>query len=172
MKYTRYIFSYLFVLTVIPTTTLFLSCKEISNNIALGISLEVTGLPIIHCKTKISKKIFFEPRLGYCNSEDFQIWLFGTRVLYNVKNYKSSNFINNIYIGLEYDFLDIKNDEKNFANGNVFGIYTGLEKSLSRKFSLSLDIGPYFIGLSHKEYPLKEEQTNFVVNLFLNYYLK
>ncbi|MEW6558465.1 MAG: hypothetical protein AB1349_14140, partial [Elusimicrobiota bacterium] len=75
------------------------------------------------------------------------------------------------YLGGEISYFKYQNKETTFnADGFVTGIFIGIEKFFLQKFSINIDVGPYyamaFRGSS------STELSDIVMNATVNYYFK
>ncbi|MEW6104414.1 MAG: hypothetical protein AB1630_11480 [bacterium] len=73
------------------------------------------------------------------------------------------------YFGAELDYFQYEDKKDKFTtDGFVGGGFAGVEKFLARKFSVNLDLGPYYA------YTTKSGTSvglvDFVMNLSINYY--
>ena len=139
-----------------------------SENNLLGISLNFPGLGIRYvCHTKN----IFELRLQYFSTEEYTTKLLGIRyyrILSNIKN-KSLAY----YLGAEGAFFEhsekfLPSNVSYSANRYLFGIYIGIEKFLSQKFSINFDLGPYIATGTIGTY--SSSMFDFVLNVSINYY--
>jgi hypothetical protein len=85
------------------------------------------------------------------------------------KNFKKTE--NWIYTGIEADYLILYQTMGPFGNGYVLGYFLGAEKYVSNRLAVSLDFGPYYISAKHKNFDIKEEGLDFIINFFINFYL-
>jgi len=135
-----------------------------------GVSLNYPGIGI---KYFYHTKNIFELRLQYFHTDDYTTTLFGLRYYRIFPIAKNNNLF--YYLGAEGSFFThnenyLSSNESQSANGWLVGSYLGIEKFLSKKFSLNFDIGPYIATATINNY--SSSLFDFVLNVSINYYLR
>ena len=135
-------------------------------NHRFGIGL---GWPYLSFKYGFHQKWAIEARGAY---ED-EIGAYGMRGYYNLNHYKKGL----LFTGLGIDYVEFvlpadEREEKVDGEGYVCSFFVGGEYFINRRFALSADIGPAYVGLTEDEFDLSVSGIEFIVNLGVNFYFK
>lgn len=138
---------------------LILYLHSISFSKEFGLGLNFVGA---NFRYKLENKI-----LEFKIQFEENIYIFGGRY------YKFLKTKNNLifYIGIESDFINFKSNISK-GTGFAFGGFVGVEKFLTKNFSINCDISPIITFLQDDNTKVSLTELNFVLNISLNYYFK
>jgi hypothetical protein len=75
-----------------------------------------------------------------------------------------------LFAGLEADYV-LGETRIQKSTGYLTGGFAGIEYYLTRRLSLGLDLGPYYVWLKEKDFGNSGGGVDFVLNTFLNFYI-
>lgn len=127
----------------------------------IGIGLNYPGISV---RYGLDSKLVIEVKSQSADG----VSIIGSR-LYYYQSRKSDKLIS--FIGAEYSMLSFKGEVSD-GSGTALGVFIGGEYSTDDKLSLGLDIGPTMISLSDSGSSESVSGIEFVISLFINYYIQ
>lgn len=128
------------------------------SNKKIGIGI---GYPYISIKYGHNTKYSAEARGAFGEG----ISILGARLYYNFK--PVSSIIP--FLGIEGDYTMFESDDLS-GKGFITYVFAGGEYSISKRISLTMDIGTAYIGIWENDYDLNVRGFEFVFNVGVNFY--
>ena len=75
------------------------------------------------------------------------------------------------YAGAEASFVMARSNNLRTSSGIGVGVFTGVEYYFLPRFSIGLDLGPYYVKMTQDKGGDSESGMDFVFNTFLNFYI-
>ena len=134
---------------------------------SLGAGLAFTG-PLIRKGFKNNYSAEFHYLFGFAGSSDDDVsaHVFGLR---GYRHFRTDKRLQP-YAGIESAYILAKTRILS-SSGYALGGFAGVEYYITRRFSIGLDMGPYYVWIKEKDIGASGGGVDFVLSTFVNFYI-